>query len=195
MDAADVGMREACRADPRYLMEEALSAPLILTALLPRDLQAWATGLRRQHFPPERNYLEAHVTLFHAVPAHCETELSGILRQFAAEFAPVEARLTDVMSLGRGTALKLESPGMLRLRDAIADHLRGLLTKQDQHCPRLHITIQNKVPPAEAKALQAALEGTVEPRQFAFRGWGLHRYLGGPWEHIRDFAFRGQEKV
>ena len=45
------------------------AAPLILTAELPPDLHRWATELRRAHFPPERNLLEAHVTLFHALPA------------------------------------------------------------------------------------------------------------------------------
>lgn len=170
-------------------------APLILTALLPKDLHAWATALRTEHFPPERNYLEAHVTLFHALPAHCEAELAGLLSRFAGEFAPVEARLLGLMSLGRGTALKIDSPGLLELRDMIAGHLRGLLTAQDQHRPRLHVTIQNKVSPEEAKALQHALEGTVEPRRFAFRGFGLYRYMGGPWQHVRDFSFRGREKA
>lgn len=170
-------------------------APLILTALLPREMHAWATDLRNQHFPPERNYLEAHVTLFHALPALCEAEVTVLLKRIAAEFAPVEARLPGLMSLGRGTALKLESAGLLRLRDGIAEHLRGMLTAQDQHRPRLHITIQNKVSPAEAKALQVALEGTVVPRELAFRGLGLYRYMGGPWGHIRDFAFRGREKA
>ena len=170
-------------------------APLILTALLPKDLHGWATELRRRHFPPERNYLEAHVTLFHAIPSHCERELTGSLKQLAAEFAPVAAEIRGIMSLGRGTALQLESPGILRLRELLADHLRGLLTAQDQHRPRLHITIQNKVSPEEAKALQAALQGTVDQRSFAFRGLGLHRYMGGPWHHIRDFAFCGRERA
>ena len=84
---------------------------------------------------------------------------------------------------------------MLRLRANIADHFRGMLTQQDQHAPRLHVTIQNKVAPTEAKKLQAALEGTVQPRSFAFRGLEMFRYLGGPWEPIRAFPFRGREKA
>ncbi|WP_326521302.1 2'-5' RNA ligase family protein [Parerythrobacter aestuarii] len=172
-----------------------MSHPLILTALLPKDLHGWATALRTAHFPPERNYLEAHVTLFHAIPAQCERELGELCKRLAAEFAPVDARLLGLMSLGRGTALRLESEGILRLRDGIAGHFRGMLTTQDMHRPRLHVTIQNKVSPKEAERLQALLDGTIEPRAFAFRGLGLHRYIGGPWEHIRDFVFRGQEKA
>ncbi|ABC62892.1 2'-5' RNA ligase family protein [Erythrobacter litoralis] len=169
--------------------------PLILTGLLPKDMHGWATALRDRYFPPERNYLEAHVTLFHAIPAQCEAELCDLLKRLAGEFAPPQARLIGLMSLGGGTALKLESEQMLTLRDGIAEHFRGMLTKQDQGRPRLHATIQNKVTSTEAKAAQAELEDTVQERSFAFRGFGLHRYRGGPWEHVRDFVFRGREKA
>lgn len=166
-------------------------APLILTAQLPPDLHSWATGLRDEHFPPERNYLEAHVTLFHAIPAQCEPEARSFLARLVGEVAPVPARLEGLMSLGGGTALKLSSPDMLSLRDHIADHFHGMLTAQDQHRPRLHVTIQNKVTSKEAKALQAQMAGTVNPRDFAFPGLSLFHYKGGPWELVRSFTFRG----
>lgn len=169
-------------------------APLILTATLPPHLHAWATALRDEHFPPERNHLEAHVTLFHALPPSYEAELSRVLARLARENAPVAAQLEGVMSLGRGTALKLSSPAMLKLRDEIAEHFHGSLSAQDQHRPRLHITVQNKVSPAEAKALQAQLGPAVQSRPFAFRGFFLFRYRGGPWEAVREWSFRGQQR-
>jgi hypothetical protein len=168
------------------------SAPLILTAELPPELHRWATDLRCAYFPPERNHLEAHVTLFHALPPQVEDELRALLARLAGERAPVPARLDGVMNLGRGTALRLFSPAMLDLRASIAEHFRGLLTAQDNHPPRLHITIQNKVSPTAAKALQAELAGTFAPRDFAFPGMALFRYRGGPWEVVRRFAFRGR---
>ena len=167
-------------------------APLILTAELPEDLHARFTDLRTEHFPPERNYLEAHVTLFHALPAQCEDEVRRYLARLVGETAPVEGRVEGLMSLGGGTAIKLVSPAMLDLRDRIADHFHGMLTNQDQHRPRLHVTIQNKVTSKEAKALQAQLEGVIQPRDFTFRGLALYAYRGGPWEFLRRFAFRGK---
>ncbi|MCF8882081.1 2'-5' RNA ligase family protein [Erythrobacter sp. SN021] len=172
-------------------MSEAGDAPLILTAQLPRDLHARFTALRDMHFPPERNYLEAHVTLFHALPAMCEAELCSHLKRIAGEFAPVMGQVDGLMPLGGGTAIKLSSPDMLHLRDMIADHFHGMLTGQDRHRPALHVTIQNKVAVKEARALQTALAGTIEPRPFVFRGLALFRYRGGPWEAVKDFAFRG----
>ncbi|WP_226698839.1 2'-5' RNA ligase family protein [Qipengyuania gaetbuli] len=167
-------------------------APLILTAELPPDLHRRYTDLRTAHFPPERNYLEAHVTLFHALPAHCEDELRRYLARLTGEIAPVRGQVEGLMPLGGGTAIKLSSPDMLALRDEIAEHFRGMLTNQDQHRPRLHVTIQNKVTGKEAQALQAQLAGTIEPRPFSFAGLALHAYRGGPWEFIRRFAFRGK---
>lgn len=168
------------------------AAPLILTAELPADLHRWATQLRQQHFPPERNFLEAHVTLFHALPPRVEEELRSLLARLAGEFGPIAARLEGVMSLGGGTALRLASPAMLRLREEIAEHFRGMLTAQDSAPPRLHVTIQNKVSPATARALQTELAATVPARDFAFPGMALFHYRGGPWEAVRRFAFRGR---
>lgn len=171
---------------------QAEDAPLIVTAQLPAELHRWATRLRDAHFPPERNFLEAHVTLFHAIPPMCESELRECLKTLASEFAPVPARVLGVVSLGRGTAIGLESAAMLDIRDMIADRFHGMLTGQDQHRPRLHVTIQNKVSPQEAKALQSEIALVVEPRSFEFKGLQLFAYRGGPWESIADFAFRGK---
>ncbi|EDL47976.1 2'-5' RNA ligase family protein [Erythrobacter sp. SD-21] len=167
-------------------------APLILAAELPPELHRRYTDLRTQHFPPERNYLEAHVTLFHAIPAQCEEEVRRYLARLAGEVAPVSGQVEDLMALGGGTAIRLASPDLLALRDEIAEHFRGMLTAQDQHRPRLHVTIQNKVTSKVAKALQAELSGTIEPRAFHFPGLALHAYRGGPWEFLRRFAFRGK---
>ena len=167
------------------------AAPLIVTAELPADLQAWANALRREHYPPERNQLDAHVTLFHALPPSCEEELRGLLADTAREHAPVPARLEGVMSLGGGTALLLLSPAMLALRRELAERLHGLLSAQDSGEPRLHVTVQNKVFAKEAKALQAQLAAEITPRDFRFAGLALHRYLGGPWEPLKRWSFRG----
>ncbi len=166
------------------------TAPLIVTGLLPHDLHRWASALRRGHFPPERNFLDAHVTLFHALPCPYEREVAAALAAEASGSTPAAATLTGVMSLGRGTALRIESPALLALRARLADRFHGLLTAQDSHSPRLHITVQNKVSPAAAKALQSELGASVSPRSFAFRGLGLYRYLGGPWELVREYPFR-----
>jgi len=183
-------VRDPPRARGTRLTSGGGLAPLIVTAELPEALQSRADQLRAAHFPPERNHLKAHVTLFHALPPSAEDELRDALAA-EAKAKPIAARLEGVMNLGRGTALRLESPGMLSLWERLATRFYGLLTPQDEHAPRLHVTIQNKVAPSEAKALQQLLAATIEPRDFAFAGLALHRYRGGPWEFVKRWSFRG----
>jgi 2'-5' RNA ligase len=166
------------------------SAPLLVTADLPPDIFAWADGLRRAHFPPERNRLKAHVTLFHALPPSVHDELSRLLADLAASSAPPEARISGLMKLGKGTALAIESPGMAALHSIIQDRMEGLMTPQDRQPLRLHITIQNKVTPQEACALQAELGPVLEHRQFRFRGFELFAYEDGLWREVRRYPFR-----
>jgi len=175
-----------------------VSQPFILTAVLPPDLQGFAEGLRRAHYPAERNRLHAHVTLFHAFAPSLLEELRNYLPGIAAEFAPPAGSVRGVMDLGKGTAIALDSPGLLALRDIIAAHFHGSLTEQDLHEPRPHITIQNKVSKEDARALQASLPGILAPwiarGPFAFPALALHRYRGGPWELIKTCAFRGKRR-
>lgn len=169
-------------------------APLIVTAELPTTMQSWADSLRNTHFPPERNHLRAHVTLFHALPHHVLDEARALLARVAAQNAPVEARLSAVMDLGSGTALRIDSPAMLALRDEIADHFHGLLSRQDDQIPRLHVTVQNKVLRKDAIALQISLQEAFVARSFTFAGLALHHYLGGPWSDAGRWAFRGVKR-
>jgi hypothetical protein len=175
-------------------MSEAESgpAPIIVTALMGAEDFAWANALRQRHFPPERNYLDAHITLFHHLPPACEREIALALAQLAAEYPPPGARLSAVMHLGKGVAYRIESPELLAMRDDLAERFRGLLTPQDQARPRMHVTVQNKVTPRESKALHAELSATFEPRPFGIAGLGSFYYRGGPWEAIGRHIFRGR---
>ena len=178
----------ACRMTPRR-------EPIIMTASMGAADQAWANGLRRAHFPAERNFLDAHITLFHHLPGYAEGEIVARAKALADEFAPPAAVLSEVMNLGRGVALRVHAPGVLAIRELIAEAMHGLLTAQDQGRPRLHITVQNKVEPAEARALLARLTAEFEPRPLAIVGLALHRYMGGPWEPIGNWRFRGKAQI
>jgi hypothetical protein len=96
-----------------------------------------------------------------------------------------------VMDLGDGTALRVESGALEDIRYDLALALRGLLTPQDMTPWRPHVTIQNKVEPRDARALQSQLRATFKRRPLAIKGLALWRYLGGPWEPVKSWTFRG----
>lgn len=165
-------------------------APLLVTAELPDAVLAWADGLRRAHYPPDRNRLRAHVTLFHALPPSVEAELLEVLGRLA-KAPPPPASISGIMKLGNGTALAIESPAMVDLHGAIAERMHGLLTRQDAQPLRLHVTIQNKVTSQAARALQMELAEQLQPTSFRFRGFGLYAWEDGLWRPLRTIVFRG----
>lgn len=165
--------------------------PIIVTATMGAADQRHFDALRAAHFPSERNHLAAHITLFHQLPPSCLDELARLLRAIAADTPPPVAALRDIYSLGGGVAFRIESPDLLAIRERIADHFFGALTAQDQGTPRLHITVQNKVTPGEARALLALLSEHFRPRPLSIAGLAVHHYRGGPWETAFAANFRG----
>lgn len=148
-------------------------------------------NLRAAHYPPERNHLPAHITLFHQLPPSCLDELDQLIRRIAGDTPPPAASLREIYSLGGGVAFRIESPDLLAIREQIADHFTGMLTAQDQGTPRLHITVQNKVTRAEARALIDELAENFHPRPLSIVGLAVHHYRGGPWELAFARNFRG----
>ena len=134
--------------------------------------------------------MPAHLTLFHHLPPSVAPELNRRLASYAAA-PPPRATIAGIMDLGGGTALRVASEELEDIRNDLALALRGLLTPQDQAQWTPHITIQNKVEPNEARRLQQQLRAGFEPRPLAIKGLATWRYLGGPWEAVRDYRFRG----
>ncbi len=163
---------------------------LIVTAELGAEDLAWLDSLRRRHYPPDRNQVPAHLTLFRAVAPSAEHEVRGRLAGLAAEPAP-SASINGVMDLGGGVAFRVVSDELDALRAKLSQDLHGLLSAQDSGGWRPHVTIQNKVAPKVARELARSLEQDFRPRPLRIAGLGLHRYLGGPWETLAIYKFRG----
>lgn len=166
-----------------------MAGALIITAELAQDDFSWIEGLRRAHYPRERNQVRAHLTMFHALPPSAEGEVRARLAQIVRRPAPI-AMIAGLMDLGGGVAFRVVSPDLDRIREELTDDLHGLFGAQDNRGWRPHITIQNKVAPKTARALKDSLERGFSPRPLGLRGLGLHRYLGGPWEPLADYPFR-----
>lgn len=166
-----------------------MSGALIVTAALGAADFAWLDAQRRRYFPPERNMLSAHLTMFHALPPSAEEEARRLLARQVNRRAP-RATVAGLLNLGRGVAYRIVSEDLEQVRGAIADHFHGLLTAQDAQGWRPHVTIMNKAEPAAARALLSTLEEEFRPRPLEIGGLELHRYLGGPWERLGRWPFR-----
>jgi hypothetical protein len=163
--------------------------PLILTLVLDARSFAFFDAKRRRYFPPERNFLSAHLTLFHALPGPEIATVDHDLEAICGEHAPMILDVVGLRSLGRGVAYTLRSEALMRLHATLAARWAMWLTPQDRHRLQPHVTVQNKVDPDDARELLARLQAEFRPFTVAGEGLGLWRYRGGPWDPVRTFAF------
>ncbi len=164
-------------------------APLIVTLLLDDPTQARFEAERRELFPPGRTSVGAHVTLFHALPAGLRPEVEEELDASAAR-DPLPVRVEDVRSLGRGAAYRLACPPLEQLHGGWQRRWHDHLTRQDAQRLSLHVTVQNKVEPDEARRTVDRLRSGFQPWDATGVALELWRYDGGPWTHLRRFDLR-----
>jgi 2'-5' RNA ligase len=165
--------------------------PLILTLRMDDLSQLRFDRLREEHFPKARNFIPAHLTLFHKLPGDREREISETLDDLRRQQRSFPLTVTGLVFMGRGVGYKLESPALQSVRKRLADAWWPWLGAQDRRGFRPHVTVQNKVPPDQARALHARLQETFAPFEVGAEGLLLWRYLGGPWEPAGSYGFEG----
>jgi len=157
---------------------------IILTAELDLPVSPGST-LRREHFPPERNLLPPHLTLFHRLSS-AQTARLDVL-ELPAAAVPV---LYDApILLGFGVAVRIRSSGLDQVRATALETMGGEFSRQDSQAWRPHVTIQNKVPADAARRLHSEMERGFVRRAGAVTGLLVWEYLGGPWELVRKLPF------
>ncbi len=159
----------------------------VLTLQMDSKSQAHFEALRQQHFPPERNQIAAHLTLFHTLPA--TREVAEELERAAGERTPFVMEVTGLRSLGKGVAYRLQSKELLTLHNRLTEAFAGEISAQDRQRFQPHVVVQNKVTPEAARTLLAQMERTFVPMTVEAQGLELWHYLGGPWELACRYPF------
>lgn len=163
--------------------------PLILTLQFDAVTDDLFNRHREALFPKELNRTPAHLTLFHALPGErIETVMVRVAE--ASQRAPFPVEVAHLMRLGRGVAYAVRSRELMALRSTLATEFRPFLTGQDRERFRPHVTVQNKVSPAKARATHEDLARHFAPFHATAEGLQLWHYRGGPWAPAAAVAFR-----
>jgi 2'-5' RNA ligase len=163
--------------------------PLILTLQIDPAAQGRFDAERTAHFPPKRNHLPAHLTLFHNLPSTAAEAIGSRLRA-ACDVQPSFAlEVHDLWMMGQGVAYRLRSSALTRLHATLAETWRDWLTPQDRQPLRPHVTIQNKAGAEQARLLHDQMRAGFVPFEICGMGLLLWHYRGGPWEPAATYPF------
>ncbi|KAM0788521.1 hypothetical protein ACM66B_001649 [Microbotryomycetes sp. NB124-2] len=194
-DSSKLSATSSNAATGRNKHASAEGQPLIITLAIERDSHDQLTKLRSKYFPKHRNYLEAHITLFHALPASHKSIYPSLLQEVAQQKQAFPITIGRPFSLnGKGIGVGVTSPKLdssettasqchnkthpnkdriTQLRAELVkklEHDKVKLTPQDaknQHSP--HVTLQNKVDEQTARDSLERLER--EDAELFRNGW------------------------
>ena len=163
--------------------------PIILTAMMDEAAQVFFDDQRSRYFPQARNWLKAHITLFHVVPGKCLEPVQKQLQDAANSQCAIHAVASGIRKLGSGTAYDITCQDLCDFRNQLSKEWADWLTPQDRQKFKPHVTVQNKVSASEAHALADTLKASFKPFEFSITGIAVWRYDGGPWEPVSTHYF------
>jgi hypothetical protein len=161
----------------------------ILTIRFDTVSQQHFEAMRQRYFPPERNLVPAHLTLFHTLPVN--DEICSTLSSTAATTKVLPLAVTGLRFLGRGVAYNLAAPEIDSLHRLLSRSFAEHLSRQDQQKFQPHVVVQNKSTGEQARTLLALLQASFEMFVVEAQGFDLWHYRNGPWELAWHFPFTG----
>ncbi len=161
--------------------------PLIVTITLDKVSHDYFTTLRNTHYPKYCNFLEAHLTLFHRLPADMLL-IDEVLKKAAAR-AIINMEVTGIKNIVSGVFYNVESAELLALHKTLQQSFKPWLITKDRKKLWPHITIQNKVTAYKSSQTTALLTADFNPFTIQGTGFTVWQYCKGPWKFVQHYPF------
>jgi hypothetical protein len=158
------------------------AGPLILTLSLDKASHQFLTNLRSKYFPAHRNFLSAHVTLFHAIPPQRINELDEYLNTICKEQKGWDVFIGEPKKMGKGgvmVSVRERPSGTIDgIREELLYNMKKNTTSEgdrltDQDLRKMgkpHVTVLNKAENEEQvdkclKEVEEVFEQLKQPGQ------------------------------
>lgn len=182
----------------------------ILTLATDRGLHDAMTDIRAKHFPEKLNRIDAHLTLFQALPGSRLPEIEETIAALCKDIAPFDIQVRNARKMNKGVLVDLSVWAVKeirrvhgRLREAWAKG--GWLSEQDLRLPlRPHYTVQNKADDSElveeslhdvTAMLEHLKSGPKSGLGGSARGIDMWLYQkGGTWAKHQSHPFTGPDQ-
>lgn len=165
-----------------------MEVPLILTVELEAKAFQFFNALRKIYFPPQLNFIDAHLTLFHHLPN--DAAVIDAVAKTSKEHNPLLLNISEPALIGNGVAYTIECDRLMQLHKSLQQQWDNFLIPQDKQKLWPHVTIQNKVPSEDAKQLQQFLKQNFSGFETVGTALQLWEYHRGPWKLLQTFPLQ-----
>ncbi|ORX39756.1 hypothetical protein BD324DRAFT_614868 [Kockovaella imperatae] len=118
------------------LVVHTMSRPLVLTLKLDKGSTELLTSLRANYFPKHRNHLNAHLTLFHAIPPDRRGELDRLLQDICKHQKEFNISIARPSRMGKkGVMLHIRESGSRGVIEGIHSSIVRDLSKVEKGPP------------------------------------------------------------
>ncbi len=161
---------------------------LIITLLLDEASQLFFDKQRKLYFPAYANFTNAHLTLFHKLPAN-EIQVQEIFEQIFT-IDKFDMQVVNIQNNHNFIAYEISSPYLVDIHSTLQIAFSKFLHLKDREILWPHITIQNKVTEYKAKKTHQKLLETFVPFTITAIGISSWFYTKNKWEKQRDIYFK-----
>ncbi|CAN5721087.1 2'-5' RNA ligase family protein [soil metagenome] len=165
-----------------------MNKPMVVTLQLEEKARQYFNEQRKAYFPAHLNYLEAHLTLFHALPPD-EKIITQTLQALSSR-GTIRLNITGLRNIGNGVAYTVASDELQIMHASMQRDFESFLIGKDRQKLWPHITVQNKVTAFKASKLLEQLIVKFVPFSIMAIGISTFFYDGGPWIPVDDYKFK-----
>jgi 2'-5' RNA ligase len=164
-----------------------IAPSLILTVGLDKESQHFFSQLRNQYYPAHCNYVDAHITLLHRLPAGIAL-FDESMHQLTKQHS-LQIEVNGITNIGKGIIFNLYSPDLQALHKNLKAQFTPFLISKDRRAFVPHITIQNRVTAYKAAQTFQSLTQQFKPFVICGEGIAVWQYLKGPWQLLQFYPF------
>lgn len=168
-------------------MQLAKEFPLVVTLKIDEPSQLFFNEQRSRHFPAHANYVPAHVTLFHKLPAGNSAIENGLAAH--SKHPTFELLTVNLILQKTSVAYSMQSDALQQLHAQMQQTFEPYLIRNDRKTLTPHITIQNKVTAYKAFKTHALLLTDFKPFVAQALGFTSWYYVKGYWEKKNECLF------
>lgn len=160
---------------------------LIITLKIDEASQSIFNEKRKQHYPTYANFVDAHITLFHKLPAD-KNIVYETLHQLSNTNA-FEMQVVGIKNIENFVAYDIVSPTLQHIHVAMQSSFANMLNEKDREILWPHITVHNKATVYKAFKTHEKLLANFNPFNITAFGFTTWLYAKKEWVWQKDYLF------